>query len=238
MQSGLFRHQRGVVEISLRKWSSQTPLLAAALASTRVATSAEQRVWIGSKSPDQDSHWAERLSPLRRPVDGPFQSTGTICAHTTLSSPPVIQRKQQQWTRSFCTHPVASLTVPSSWHSKQGGTSLVFITLSFCVIFIIDLSTSGILPVVTSSLVNQRTMSTMAAAPHATVLTEDNINPNVKAMEYAVRGPLVIRATEIEKELASVCIAIWSFFSFSSQAVQVQLTGKGKGAWFMIQPTL
>jgi len=46
-------------------------------------------------------------------------------------------------------------------------------------------------------------MSTMAAAPHATVLTEDNINPNVKAMEYAVRGPLVIRATEIEKELAS-----------------------------------
>lgn len=32
-------------------------------------------------------------------------------------------------------------------------------------------------------------------------LSIDNINPNVKVMEYAVRGPLVIRAGEIEKEL-------------------------------------
>jgi alanine transaminase len=32
----------------------------------------------------------------------------------------------------------------------------------------------------------------------------DNMNPAVKKMEYAVRGPLVIRATEIEKELAQV----------------------------------
>nr|CAD7425189.1 unnamed protein product [Timema monikensis] len=29
----------------------------------------------------------------------------------------------------------------------------------------------------------------------------DNLNPNIKIMEYAVRGPLVIRASEIEKEL-------------------------------------
>ncbi|XP_046396155.1 alanine aminotransferase 2 isoform X2 [Ischnura elegans] len=29
----------------------------------------------------------------------------------------------------------------------------------------------------------------------------DNMNPRIKTMEYAVRGPLVIRATEIEKEL-------------------------------------
>nr|CAD7437493.1 unnamed protein product [Timema bartmani] len=29
----------------------------------------------------------------------------------------------------------------------------------------------------------------------------DNLNPNIKLMEYAVRGPLVIRASEIEKEL-------------------------------------
>jgi alanine transaminase len=36
------------------------------------------------------------------------------------------------------------------------------------------------------------------------VLTYDNINPNVKTMEYAVRGPIVIRAVEIEKELAQV----------------------------------
>ncbi|XP_050539227.1 alanine aminotransferase 1 isoform X2 [Daktulosphaira vitifoliae] len=32
-------------------------------------------------------------------------------------------------------------------------------------------------------------------------LTIDNMNPNIKLMEYAVRGPLLIRATEIENEL-------------------------------------
>jgi len=30
------------------------------------------------------------------------------------------------------------------------------------------------------------------------------MNPSIKAMEYAVRGPLVIRATELEKELEKV----------------------------------
>lgn len=35
------------------------------------------------------------------------------------------------------------------------------------------------------------------------VLMKENVNPHIKAMEYAVRGPLVIRATEIEKELVS-----------------------------------
>ena len=33
------------------------------------------------------------------------------------------------------------------------------------------------------------------------VLTVSNMNPCIKTMEYAVRGPLVIRATAIEKEL-------------------------------------
>ena len=42
------------------------------------------------------------------------------------------------------------------------------------------------------------------------VLQLSNINPQIKVMEYAVRGPLVIRAGEIEKELANV-----SFISFS-----------------------
>lgn len=32
-------------------------------------------------------------------------------------------------------------------------------------------------------------------------VTLDNMNPNIKVMEYAVRGPLVIRAGQIEKEL-------------------------------------
>lgn len=35
-------------------------------------------------------------------------------------------------------------------------------------------------------------------------LTMDNMNPNIKVMEYAVRGPLVIRAAEIERELKEV----------------------------------
>ena len=47
-------------------------------------------------------------------------------------------------------------------------------------------------------------MATLAPVQH--VLSVDTVNPNVKAMEYAVRGPLVIRAGEIEKELASVRI--------------------------------
>lgn len=44
-----------------------------------------------------------------------------------------------------------------------------------------------------------RKMSTKAKT-----LTLDNMNPNIKVMEYAVRGPLVTRAGEIEKELQKV----------------------------------
>jgi len=32
-------------------------------------------------------------------------------------------------------------------------------------------------------------------------LTIDSINPSIKANEYAIRGPLPIRASEIEKEI-------------------------------------
>lgn len=46
---------------------------------------------------------------------------------------------------------------------------------------------------------------TMASQAQPT-LTLDNLNPNVKVMEYAVRGPLVIRAGEIEKELEKVTL--------------------------------
>lgn len=46
-------------------------------------------------------------------------------------------------------------------------------------------------------------MSTSASSWQHTV-TIDSINPCIKSMEYAVRGPLVIRATEIEKEIESV----------------------------------
>lgn len=37
-------------------------------------------------------------------------------------------------------------------------------------------------------------------------LTLETLNPNIKTLEYAVRGPLVIRAAEIEKELEKVFI--------------------------------
>lgn len=40
-----------------------------------------------------------------------------------------------------------------------------------------------------------------AAAAFPKCLTLDNMNPAIKVMEYAVRGPLVIRASELEKEL-------------------------------------
>ncbi|XP_025994302.2 LOW QUALITY PROTEIN: alanine aminotransferase 1 [Solenopsis invicta] len=40
-----------------------------------------------------------------------------------------------------------------------------------------------------------------AASPRGKVLTEDNVFVNLRKMEYAVRGPLLIRALELEKEL-------------------------------------
>ena len=57
------------------------------------------------------------------------------------------------------------------------------------------------------------------------VLNLDNMNPHVKVMEYAVRGPLVIRAGQIEDELQKVCPVcshlvmgccevLWVVFSF------------------------
>jgi len=37
-------------------------------------------------------------------------------------------------------------------------------------------------------------------------LTIENLNPRVLDVEYAVRGPIVIRAAEIEKQLKEVWI--------------------------------
>lgn len=42
-------------------------------------------------------------------------------------------------------------------------------------------------------------------------VTIDNMNEHIKVMEYAVRGPLVIRANEIVKELEQVCILYITF---------------------------
>lgn len=50
---------------------------------------------------------------------------------------------------------------------------------------------------------HRRTMATSGNAKRQ--LTLDSMNPNIVRMEYAVRGPLVIRAGEIEKEIQQVC---------------------------------
>ncbi|XP_075226083.1 alanine aminotransferase 1-like [Lycorma delicatula] len=54
-----------------------------------------------------------------------------------------------------------------------------------------------------SSLFSRKmaTSNCCAAVALPKCLTLDNMNPAIKIMEYAVRGPLVIRASEIEKEL-------------------------------------
>ncbi|XP_028162089.1 alanine aminotransferase 1 isoform X3 [Ostrinia furnacalis] len=56
---------------------------------------------------------------------------------------------------------------------------------------------SGAVEIVVDPLRSLGTARTMASK----VLNADNLNPNVLKLEYAVRGPLVIRAAEIEKEL-------------------------------------
>lgn len=51
----------------------------------------------------------------------------------------------------------------------------------------------------------QRPVAATSVVPsRSKVLTVDNMNPHVKNMEYAVRGPIVIRAGEIEQEIKSV----------------------------------
>lgn len=48
------------------------------------------------------------------------------------------------------------------------------------------------------------TQPKQAAGAYKHCLSIDTLNPNIKVLEYAVRGPLVIRAGEIEKELEKV----------------------------------
>ena len=43
-------------------------------------------------------------------------------------------------------------------------------------------------------------------------LTLESMNPLVKQVEYAVRGPIVARAGEIEKELAEVVLGYFQEF--------------------------
>lgn len=65
------------------------------------------------------------------------------------------------------------------------------------------LSTAALNPSQSTVDIERANIRTMASA--AKTLTLDSMNPNVIKMEYAVRGPLVIRAGEIEKEIKQVC---------------------------------
>ena len=47
-------------------------------------------------------------------------------------------------------------------------------------------------------------MTENQGSSRAKVLTMDTMNPTVKKVEYAVRGPIVQRAVELEKELSQV----------------------------------
>lgn len=62
-------------------------------------------------------------------------------------------------------------------------------------------STSLVQPLTGVYNVPKRTMS---SSPSDRTLTEDNVYSNLRRMEYAVRGPLLLRALEIEKELQKV----------------------------------
>ncbi|XP_069595365.1 alanine aminotransferase 2 [Ranitomeya imitator] len=50
-------------------------------------------------------------------------------------------------------------------------------------------------------LLRGRTYSSSAAGARDRILTLQSMNPQVRAVEYAVRGPIVLKAGEIEKEL-------------------------------------
>ena len=54
-------------------------------------------------------------------------------------------------------------------------------------------------------------MTENGVSSRAKVLTIDTMNPTVKKVEYAVRGPIVQRAVELERELSEVCTTLGSF---------------------------
>ena len=57
-------------------------------------------------------------------------------------------------------------------------------------------------------------MNNKPPKPHKKVLTPEMVNEGIKIMSYAVRGPLMIRANEIEKQVAEVCYQEWLLLYF------------------------
>jgi len=61
----------------------------------------------------------------------------------------------------------------------------------------------GIIMSAGASMIHTSGVANGSSATTPKTITLDNMNPHIKTMEYAVRGPLVIRATALEKELAA-----------------------------------
>lgn len=64
-------------------------------------------------------------------------------------------------------------------------------------------------------------MSENGVSSRAKVLTIDTMNPTVKKVEYAVRGPIVQRAVELERELSQVCMHFSPFGLFGACVMHV-----------------
>ena len=72
-----------------------------------------------------------------------------------------------------------------------------------------------------SSATDAKAATSPAGGGAGRVLTMDTLNPNVRAMEYAVRGPIVVRAAEIEKELEKVnTVNAINVDGFTTQLIQ------------------
>lgn len=65
-----------------------------------------------------------------------------------------------------------------------------------------------------AGIVTRRNMANNYYHQTDKTLTVDNVYSNLRRMEYAVRGPLLIRAIEIEKELEKVNIKLHIFIFF------------------------
>lgn len=65
-------------------------------------------------------------------------------------------------------------------------------------------------------------MSENGVSSRAKVLTIDTMNPTVKKVEYAVRGPIVQRAVELERELSQVCVCFFPSGLFGACVINPQ----------------
>ena len=67
-----------------------------------------------------------------------------------------------------------------------------------------DESDSGLVMIGHAATEDTDQLNNTSAARHEKVLNMKMVNEGIRVMSYAVRGPLLLRANEIEKELAEV----------------------------------